>query len=297
MNGKPDILYDAALFYDEHLNNKEFHLKAKRKGEFIEFDILFREEHFKHLIGFHKLIDLPEHRDKSGIILEAILNQRIDSDYISLSAHYSEIVDRIDNFKELKNCLYTDELMLRRINEYSFNTIQADFLMTKELDFGIVELFLKENGPALAVPVTFFTADKNKYLAHTSKWQIVEMKELDKAENNSTLTPHSSSNNQKHLTEQELLVANKKIRYDGADPNELIDASFTVDNEEYKIKELELLRGKTKDMALLERTSDGTLFQDNDFASQSPLKLNLSPADKSNHLVAPLAAASKTSSK
>ncbi len=99
------------------------------------------------------------------------------------------------------------------------------------------------------------------------------------------------------MSEQELLETNKKIRYDGADPNDLIDATFTVDKEEYKIKELELLRGKTKDMALLERTRDGVLFQDNDFASQSPLKLNLSPADKSNHLVTPHAAVSKTSSK
>ncbi|MCM1556041.1 MAG: type III toxin-antitoxin system ToxN/AbiQ family toxin [Anaeroplasma bactoclasticum] len=87
------------------------------------------------------------------------------------------------------------------------------------------------------------------------------------------------------LSEQELLETNKKIRYDDADPNELINATFTVDNEEYKIKELEMLRGKTKDIALLERMSDGALFQDNDFASKSPLKLNLSPADKSNHLV------------
>ncbi|MCM1557671.1 MAG: type III toxin-antitoxin system ToxN/AbiQ family toxin [Anaeroplasma bactoclasticum] len=101
----------------------------------------------------------------------------------------------------------------------------------------------------------------------------------------------------RHLSEQELLETNKKIRYDDADPNELINATFTVDNEEYKIKELELLPGQTKDIALLERTSDGVLFQDNDFASKNPLKLNLSPADKSNHLVTPHALASSISSK
>lgn len=56
-----DKLYEAALFYEKQLNNRVFHLKAGRKGKIIEFDIVFRDEHFKHLIGFHKLIDLPEH--------------------------------------------------------------------------------------------------------------------------------------------------------------------------------------------------------------------------------------------
>ena len=92
----------------------------------------------------------------------------------------------------------------------------------------------------------------------------------------------STAKTTRHLTEQELLDTNKKIRYDGVDPSELIDASFVVDKEEYKIKDLELLHGKTKDMALLERTSDGSFFQDNDFASQCPLKLNLTPVDKSD---------------
>lgn len=125
----------------------------------------------------------------------------------------------------------------------------------------------------------------------------LDFQKLELKHNEWIATKQSVTKLARHLSEQELLETNKKIRYDGADPNDLIDATFTVDKEEYKIKELELLRGKTKDMALLERTRDGVLFQDNDFASQSPLKLNLSPADKSNHLVTPHAAVSKTSSK
>ena len=173
-----DKLYETALFYEKQLNNKEFHLKAGRKGELIEFDIIFRDEHFKHLIGFHKLVNLPEHRDSSSIILESILNHRMDYNYISSSAYHSEIKNRIDNFEELKNCLFSNELMLGRINENSFKRIQADFLMTKDMDLGIAHLFLKKNGTALTIPVTFFTAEKNEYLINSSKWTILEMYEI-----------------------------------------------------------------------------------------------------------------------
>lgn len=87
-------------------------------------------------------------------------------------------MDRIDNFKELRNCLFSDELMLGRINENSFKRIQADFLMTKEMDFGIVELFLRKESPSLTIPVTFFISDTNVYFGHTSKWTILEMREI-----------------------------------------------------------------------------------------------------------------------
>ncbi len=48
-----------------------------------------------------------------------------------------------------------------------------------------------------------------------------------------------------------------------------------MDGEEFIIQDLELLPGQTKDVATLKRISDGQVFQDKDFASTKPFKLNL----------------------
>lgn len=77
------------------------------------------------------------------------------------------------------------------------------------------------------------------------------------------------------LNGKEVILKNKAIRYGEEKPESLIYSSFVLNGEEYKILDIYLVSGQTKDIALLQRTSDNKLFIDNDFASQSPLKLNL----------------------
>lgn len=87
----------------------------------------------------------------------------------------------------------------------------------------------------------------------------------------------------KILNQKELLLINKRIRYGETNPNLLIGQSFEYQNEIFKIDDLFLIENQQKDVAILQRLSDGQLFQDNDFASSNPLKLILNkPSEKIN---------------
>ncbi len=88
----------------------------------------------------------------------------------------------------------------------------------------------------------------------------------------------------KELTEQQLLLLNQKVRHSEASPNSLIGKSFEFQNEVYQINDLQLKEGEAKDIATLQRVSDGQVFQDSDFASTNPLKLNLDQKGKDTQM-------------
>lgn len=69
-----DKLLQAAKFYRDNLVNRKFHLIAVKKGKFLELDISFEAENFKHLLGLQKLIDLPLMSRNSEIIYRQILH-------------------------------------------------------------------------------------------------------------------------------------------------------------------------------------------------------------------------------
>ena len=73
-----DKLFEAATFYKDYLLNRQFYIKAGKKGQILEFNIIFSAKEFKHLAGLHKLKDLPEvQKNKSEILLRQVLKKRI----------------------------------------------------------------------------------------------------------------------------------------------------------------------------------------------------------------------------
>lgn len=260
-----DILYLAAKSYDDYLNNRDFNLRAgNKKRQTIDVDIIFRSEHFKHLIGIHKLTDIPESKIPSNILLSEVLKKRITNNDLLKSEYYHVMVERINYFNEIRNTLFEKEIMLGKINEQSFKTIKADFLMTKNYDFGITELFLKNKAEGIAIPCTFFSDIKNNYLDNTERWTVLDIKEIS-----------LNINSKKVYSEKEVLLKNKAIRYGEEKPESLINSSFVLNGEEYNILDINLVSGQTKDIAILKRVRDNTIFIDKDFASQAPLTLHL----------------------
>lgn len=179
-----DKIYEAAKYYRDYLNNKRFYCKAARKGVILELELVFREEHFKHLIGLHKLKDLDESQMSSRAIYDAILSKNITYETIKNSIFLSEMEDRLNHFNELKDILFTNKLMMKGIKKNSFNNISADILFTKDSEQGILELFLKNSPSDISVPVTFILAETNKYKDRVSLWTILEMKEMQQVKEN-----------------------------------------------------------------------------------------------------------------
>lgn len=75
------------------------------------------------------------------------------------------------------------------------------------------------------------------------------------------------------LTQNELLQLNMHVRHKEIDPDVLINKKFDYDNEEYQIKSIDVL-DNGKDNVILERTSDGINFKEEDFASLPDFKLH-----------------------
>ena len=175
-----DSLYEAALYYKENLENKRFHLQAGKSGVLLEFDILFTDDHFKHLLGLHKLTDIAQVRASSSILYQRILNKEITQLEIKASLSYSFIEDRLKYFQELKAVLFSKNLMIKSLHG-QFNTIVANFMLTKKDDsYGYAHLFLKEEEEGFTIPVTFFTREDNMYLRNNpNKWTVLSIEEIN----------------------------------------------------------------------------------------------------------------------
>ena len=175
-----DLLYEAALYYKQNFENKRFHLRAAKKGVLLEFDILFTDNHFKHLLGLHKLTDIAQVKPTSAILYQRILNKELSHSDIEFSLNYLLIEDRLKYFKELKSVLYSKQLMIKSLHG-EFNTILADFMLTQQnTNYGYTHLFLKEEDKGFTIPVTFFTRKDNTYLRNNpNKWTVLSIEEIE----------------------------------------------------------------------------------------------------------------------
>ena len=81
------------------------------------------------------------------------------------------------------------------------------------------------------------------------------------------------SEDKNKLSKDELLQLNMKIRHKEIEPDLLIGKKFDYDNEEFQIKSIDLA-DNGKDNVILERTSDGLKFKEEDFASLPNFKLH-----------------------
>ncbi|MBQ7913393.1 MAG: hypothetical protein IJ308_06620 [Clostridia bacterium] len=178
-----DLLYKDALFYKTNFEGKKFHLKAGRKCVLLEFDILFSSDHFKHMIGLHKLKDISQLRYSSSKIYRQILNKELAFTDISFSIYYYLIENRIMFFEELKNILASKELMVKSLHG-NFNTIEADYMLSyKNEEYGYVHLFLKQKNEGTVEPITFIIHDNNDYLKNNpNKWTVLSIEEIVRSE-------------------------------------------------------------------------------------------------------------------
>lgn len=221
-------LYDVALYYKENLNGKKFHLVAGKKGKTLDLDIHFREEHFKHLFGIHKLTDIPISRLNSEILYQRVLDRIITSKDIEASRFYNLAEERLNVFDKLKDTLFSKKLMIKS-NKGDFKGIEADFILTKPMENeGNLHLFLKNRHNGIAIPVTYFPRNDNKFLTlnDTARWTVLSVEEitspktdnsqlknvlrLDGVDKTTTVTPTLPTNNTTSTTANSIVSANTK---------------------------------------------------------------------------------------
>lgn len=174
-----DKLYEIAKFYEENLDNRRFLLKAGKKGKILELNILFTSEQFKHLVGLHKLEDIPETKFGSRRIYRNILNGDLKYETIKSSKYYEQIEKRLEYFFGLKTTLFSNELMIKSLKG-DFYKIIADFMLTKkDSKYGNAHLFLKNTEESIVLPVTYIIQEDNRYLENMpNKWKVLSVEEI-----------------------------------------------------------------------------------------------------------------------
>lgn len=183
MQNNIDILYEAAKFFHDNLEGKQFHLIAGKRGNLLEFDIVFNAKHFKHLIGFHKLYDIPMSDRSSEVIYHQILDKKTDYSDIENSCYIKEMEDRLKVFNRIKDLLFSPNVMLKSSKGF-FRTIRADFLLSKTDDLlGNIHLFLKGDKEGIVFPVSYFTDNTNAFFVlGYAKWKVLSVREIVKVE-------------------------------------------------------------------------------------------------------------------
>ena len=178
---KIDYLYEAAAFYKDHLLNKRFLITVSRKKEQRTLEILFLPQQFHHLIGLHKLTDLPFLSRNTGNIFREILERKSTYQDICKSVHVMEMQDRLVYHAEMLNVLKADSLFFRSMHGY-FKGIFSDCVLTRSIDNEPVFsfLFLKQNSQVYC-PCSFFTrSEQREYTKDGTRWEIISVVEITK---------------------------------------------------------------------------------------------------------------------
>lgn len=151
----------------------------------IKLEIVFKKRNFPHLIGLHKLIDIPDLKklsNKTGqadIVYRNIRNDKLTYEIISKSKHFSEIKDRIESFKEIDRILETSELIIN----FNKETLKKETKMETELKSNVILYTkIKEKYIHLCVvkskgsvyPESFFPRNDNNYIKGQTKRNIIK---------------------------------------------------------------------------------------------------------------------------
>lgn len=224
-----DKILEVAKDYKENLDGHKFHLVAGKNKRLLDLQIIFGKEHFKHLIGIHKLTDLPYARMDSDMLLHRILNGEIGYSDFAKSEHFYKMAKRIENFDKIKDTLFSSKLMVKS-NHRNFRMIEADVMLSKKDETNAnLHLFLKkDNLNRIVVPVTFIKQKNDYYfnMKDTARWTVIYVEEitspktdnsqlknvlrLDGVDKTTTVTPTLPTNNTTSTTANSIVSVNAK---------------------------------------------------------------------------------------
>ena len=178
MDKTNDLLYQAVSFYEDNLAGRRFEIIAGKNNKRSVHVISFEIECFYHLLGLHKLKDIPLIQRPARKVYHEILQGKITYHDIAHSEHLQEMEDRLIYHQELLNILNIRSLYYKSLHG-EFKGVKADCFLCKEIIpqslFGF--LFSKIN----AVPVTFFTrSERDSYIRNSIKWTVISVRELEK---------------------------------------------------------------------------------------------------------------------
>ena len=145
-------------------------------GTVISFK--FADLHFHHLIGLHKLVDIPQLQKEKGKRSAAVIYKHLrdtpkeHTDYDSIipkSSFYSSIIDRIAYFDLipdlLSDCKVIVDFDYKKVKNFKTELKGTKYILYKRLDDDkILHLTLCATNNNVIMPETFFMHSGKEYL-------------------------------------------------------------------------------------------------------------------------------------
>lgn len=192
------VLEDAAYGYKKIINKRILNTYGK-KGKKKHITILFKDEHFPHLIGLDKLRDIENtiynNRTKAEVHNAILEKELIDEDIEKSELLYKSSSDNNDDYYTVNDRIkffpqVVEMLLARNHILYGFfkvkahSMINADYLLKytiekeKKDDPTYLYLFIKKDEyiKDVYMPISFFPSDNKQYFNGMSMYTLLESK-------------------------------------------------------------------------------------------------------------------------
>ena len=170
-----DILKECAVKFCALLD-KSYFIIAGHKGKKIEIDLRFQEDHFFHLVGLHKLLDLKDfyaNRNKRNI-LHCILNDEITYSDIQNSVYFDEIKRRLDFFAIIEEILDSNDIVIKFNQNICRSRIKAKYIIYIKRQQTYIHMFInRDESSGTYFLSSFFPRDDEMYLQRQAKYKVL----------------------------------------------------------------------------------------------------------------------------
>lgn len=156
----------------------------KRYSYYLEdgtsFDVIFQKKRFAHLLGLHKIVDIPQfyklsQKKYSGSkAFKDVRNEDIKDEQIFESYYFDEIKDRYTYFSKLEEIVF-QKVVYDFDKEKAKSKIKGDMMLYTVEDGVCLHLFLVKSNNGDMVPMTFIVEKSNKYIDGQTDILIKEM--------------------------------------------------------------------------------------------------------------------------
>ena len=171
-----DNIQDCAKLYN-NLLNKRYYITLENG---IKFEFYFTKQGFAHLLGIHKLKDIPQLRNSSSDkVLKDILSGKLKHNTLKVSKYYNKISDRIEHFEQISDMLditKSNKIIINFNKELVLDTKldNTKFIFYKSESVGYSMLTIGKKTKQF-YPETFFYEESNRYISEQILLDIVDI--------------------------------------------------------------------------------------------------------------------------
>ena len=170
-----DVLKSCAVKFSELLNKK--FIITLSNLEVIT--IVFKIEHFYHLIGFQYLTDLAILKRNKNVIYKEIINNKITYNDVCFSIFIDGIIERINNFEYITEIILSNTIV-KFDSKKSYSRINADYVLLRNELGKYIMLFLGKNKSHNNLfPVSFIVREDNNYIYGQKSVSINKIEIID----------------------------------------------------------------------------------------------------------------------